>query len=104
MEEEEVDEAEHVEVVEEAEIVAEEEEVEEEELEEEEVEEEPPPLLQPLGADVGAVVVCGGGTPLLTALGPGRKERSKSETEKVCFAQALPRLESRICSNSEALG
>ena len=95
MEEEEEEEAEEEFVVEEAEIV-----------EEMEVEEEPPPppLLQPLGVEVGAAVCGGGGTPLLTALGPVRKERSKSETEKVCLAQALPRLESRICSNSEALG
>ena len=93
MEEEEEEEAEEELVVEEAEIV-------------EEMEEDPPPplLLQPLGVEVGAMVCGGGGTPLLTALGPVRKERSKSETEKVCLAQVLPRLESRICSNSEALG
>jgi len=43
--------------------------------------------------------------PLITAAAaaaPGavRKERSKSVMEKLCFAGALPRLESRICSSS----
>ena len=59
-------------------------------------------VLKGVGGDKEVVTVVDG--PLIVGVAVVRKERSKSDTEKVCLAQVLPRLESRICSNSEALG